>query len=124
MSNFLQSGKIMDENGNLLTVKRAFASVAQSQTDSAIIAAVAGKKLRILWFFLLAGGTATSVTFNTKSGGAGTAISPPIPAGVNGGAVSGFNPFGPMETVAGEGLSVTTGAGATTAIMVNYIEVS
>src|SRR5439155_8939886 len=58
------SGKLIDENGNVLTVKRAFANVAASTTDGSVIAAVASRKLRILQAAAVAGGTATNITFN------------------------------------------------------------
>lgn len=104
-------------------VKYAFANVAASQTDSAIVAAVTSKKIRVLSMYALAGGTATNLTFNTKPAGAGTAISPLFANGANGGEVLPFSPIGWFETNSGEGLSVTTGTGSTTGIGVSYIEV-
>ena len=121
---YMVSGQLIDENGTVLTVKRAFANVAASQTDSSIIAAVTSKKLRVLFVFALTGGTATNVTFNSKPGGAGTAISPLLANAVNGGEVLPFNPFGWFETASGEGLTVTTGAGSATGILVGYVEVA
>lgn len=105
------------------TVKYAFANVAASQTDSAVVAAVTSKKIRVLSACALAGGTATNLTFNTKPAGAGTAISPLFANGANGGEVLPFSPIGWFETSSGEGLSVTTGTGSTTGIIVSYIEV-
>lgn len=106
-----------------LTPKRAFANVAASATDSNIVTAVALKSIRVVAAAFMAGGTATNLTFNSKPGGAGTAISPLFASGVNGGAVLPYNPIGWFQTAAGEGLTVTTGAGSTTGIIVNYIEV-
>lgn len=106
-----------------MTHKRALANVAASQTDASVVAAVAGKKIRVVSVVAKAGGTATNVTFNTKPGGAGTAISPLFANGVNGDTTLPFNPCGWFETAAGEGLSVTTGAGSATGILVGYIEV-
>ncbi len=100
---------------------RAIANVAQSQTDSSIIAAVAGKKIRVTAVVAVAGGTATNLTFNSKPAGAGVAISPLFANGINGGEVLPFNPQGWFETVSGEGLTVTTGAGSTTGILVTYV---
>jgi hypothetical protein len=51
------------------TVKRALANVAQSQTDSSLVTAITGKKIRVLSVYAIAGGTATDLTFNTKPGG-------------------------------------------------------
>lgn len=117
------SGQIIDENGIVLTVKRAFANIAASTTDGSVIAAVTSKKLRILAVYAQCGATATNLTFNSKPAGAGTAISPTMQNGANGGEVLPQNSYGWFETVAGEGLTVTTGAGSQTGILVQYIEV-
>jgi hypothetical protein len=104
-------------------VKYAFANVAASQTDSSLVAAVTGKKIRVLAAACLAGGTATTITFNTKPAGAGSAISALFANGINGGEVLPYNPAGWFETASGGGLSVTTGAGSTTGIQITYCEV-
>lgn len=96
------------------------ANVAASQTDSSVVAAAAGKRVTVESVALLAGGTATNVTFNSKGSGAGVAISALFACGINGGIVLPHNPKGWFETVAGEALTVTTGAGATTGIQVQY----
>ncbi len=106
-----------------LTPKFALANVAAGQTDSQVVAAVAGKKIRVLAAVVVAGSTATNITFNTKPAGAGSAISCLLANGANGGAVLPFNPVGWFETAAGQGLTVTTGAGSTTGIQVVYVEV-
>lgn len=102
-------------------VKYAKASVAASQTDSSIVTAVAAKKIRVLGV-ILSGPTATSVTFNTKPAGAGTAVSQALVYTANSVACLPPNSLGYFETSAGEGLTVTTGAGGTTAIGIVYIE--
>lgn len=99
---------------------RAVANPAQSQTDSAVVAAAAGKRVRVLALAAQAGATATTATFNTKPAGSGTAISPVFANAANGVLVLPFNPAGWFQTAAGEGLSVTTGAGAATGILVTY----
>jgi hypothetical protein len=99
---------------------KAFANVAASQTDSSVVAAVAGAKINVLAFFCVAGGTATNLTFNSKGSGAGTAISSLLANAANGGAVADYNPKGWFTTNAGEGLTVTTGAGSATGIQVVY----
>ncbi len=102
----------------------AFANVATAGTDSALVAAVAGKKIRVLGAVWMAGGTATALTFNSKGAGAGVAISALFANGVNGGAALGFSPTGWFETVEGEALTVTTGAGgSTTGIQIIYVTV-
>jgi hypothetical protein len=106
-----------------LTPKFAFVNVAASQTDAQVVAAVAGKKIRVLALVMVCGGTATTITFNTKPVGAGTAISPLFANGANGGAVIPFNPVGWFETSADQGLSATTGDGSATGVQVVYVEV-
>jgi hypothetical protein len=103
--------------------KRAFANIATATTDGAIVSAVAGKKIRVLAVMAVAGATATTITFNSKPAGAGTAISALFAAGANGLTPLSYNPLGWFETNAGEGLTATTGAGSTTGIQVTYIEV-
>lgn len=98
----------------------AVANVAASQTDSSVITAVTGKKIRVVAVTAIAGGTATNLTFNSKGSGAGTAISPLYANGANGGEVLPFNPMGWFETNSAEALTVTTGAGSTTGILVVY----
>lgn len=97
------------------------ANIAAATTDGAVIAAVAGKKIRVLSYLvsaLTAG--ATTATFTTKPGGAGSAISPVISLAANGN-VSEESEFGLFETNVGEGLSLTTGAGAGVGVRVTYV---
>lgn len=114
---------IVDENGNVLVVKRTKASVAASQTDSQIVAAVAGKKIRVLTLAMACGGTATAITFNSKGSGAGTAISVAFNNAANRTESLPRNPEGWFETNAGEALTATTGTGSTTGVILNYVEV-
>lgn len=106
-----------------VTPRFAKANVAAGQTDASVVAAVALKKIRVVGLVMVTGASATDVTFNTKPGGAGTAISMLFANAENGGAVLPFNPVGWFETSTGEGLSATTGAGATTGIQVVYLEI-
>lgn len=64
--------------------------------------------------------TASSVTFNSKSAGAGTPIYPTVKYPANGGTVLKYNRNGWFATNSGEGLTVTTGAGSTTGLIVVY----
>lgn len=99
----------------------AWANVAASATDSSLVSAVPGKKLRVLAVVINQGDTtASTVVFNSKGSGAGTAISPTLKAAANGGFVVPFNKEGWWETASGEGLTVSTGAGSTTGIVVVY----
>jgi len=100
-------------------VKRAFLNLAASATQTSLVAAVTAKKIRVLSVYAVAGGTATNLTFNSAT----TVISPLLANAANGGIALSHNPGGWFETVAGEALTVTSGAGSTTGLMVNYIEV-
>ena len=98
----------------------ALANVGASSTDAAIGAAVSGKKLRVLAAAFVCGATATTATFNSKGSGAGTAISMQFQNAANGGAVLPLNRLGWFETISGEALTLTTGAGSTTGVQVVY----
>jgi hypothetical protein len=103
-------------------VRRTFANVAASQTDSVLVAAVPGTAIKVLGVVAQAGGTATTIVFNTKPTGAGTAISATFQNGTNGSVVlpETENGDGWFETNVGEGLTCTTGAGSTTAVQIIY----
>lgn len=99
----------------------AYDAIAASATDSALVAAVATKKVRVVAFLINQGDTTPStVTFNSKSGGAGTAIYPPLKYAANGGTTTPLIEAGWFESNVGEGVSVTTGAGSTTGVGVIY----
>ena len=101
--------------------QNAYDAIAASQTDSALVAAVPGRKIRVLSFMINQGDTTpSSVTFNSKPAGSGTAIFPVLKYPANGGTSTPEVLSGWFETVAGEGLSVTTGAGSATSVAVVY----
>jgi hypothetical protein len=108
--------------GEFRAFKYAKADVAASQTDSAVVAAVAGKRIVVVAANWLTGASATTLVFNTKPSGAGTAITGVYANDINGGMVLPFASSGWFQTAIGEGLSVTTGAGASTGINVVYFE--
>lgn len=74
-------------------------------------------------FGFVCGGTGTNATFNSKGSGQGTAISPLFANAANGGAVLPFHERGWFETELGEALTLTTGSGATTGVLVTYARV-
>lgn len=99
----------------------AYDSIAASATDSILVAAVSNKRIRVHSVVINQGDTTPSaVTFNSKGSGAGTSVFPALKAAANGGFVLPDNEAGWFATNAGEGLSVTTGAGSTTAVIVTY----
>jgi hypothetical protein len=103
-------------------VQGAFDTVDASQTDSILVAApAADQKVRVLTFLINHGDTtASAVTFNSKGSGAGTAVTPALKGAANGVVGAASDRAGLFETNRGEGLSVTTGAGSATGIMVTY----
>ncbi|OFX05187.1 MAG: hypothetical protein A3E78_09165 [Alphaproteobacteria bacterium RIFCSPHIGHO2_12_FULL_63_12] len=118
---FRASGEVWSAAGAILTVKRAFANIAAATTDGAIVAAVASKKIRVLYLREQCGAVATTIVYNSKPAGAGTAISSTHLNQANEKTIE-ESDHGLFETVSGEGLSATTGAGATTSVDVLYIE--
>lgn len=104
-----------------LTPKFKSATVAVSQTDSSLVAAVTSKKIRVLSLAVQCGSTATDVTFESDE--ATDVRLHKVPAGANGGQILPFNPVGWFETASGSALIVTTGAGSSVEISLTYIEV-
>lgn len=100
--------------------QNAYAAVAASATDSVLVAAGSGKIVVHAVVVNQGDTTPSAVTFNTKGSGAGTAIFPALKAAANGSIVLPANDAGWFATIAGEGLTVTTGAGSTTSIVVTY----
>ena len=103
-----------------LKVIPVLASVNAVQTDSNLVTAVVGKRIKVVQLFLKTATAATNVTFNTKGAGAGTAITAAISSDTNQIALP-FSKVGWFETLAGEALTVTTGAGGTSAIQIGYV---
>lgn len=101
-----------------LPIKYFSATVAASQTDSSLIAAVTSKRLTILSLAVQCGGTATDITFESST----TTRIHKVPAGANGGQVlpSGTAPW--FRTASGESLTVTTGTGSSVEISGSYVE--
>lgn len=107
-----------------IEVKRAFANIAAGQAGAQVVAAVAGKKIRVLQFRLHCGGTDTDVNFGSGLAGAAVAISETFACKARGGRADGECRWGHFETASGAALSVTTGVGATMGIGVVYCEVA
>lgn len=118
-------GRVWLPNGTAAQVRRAFVNVAASQTDTEIAPANPNAAIRIISLAMVTGGTATNVTFNSKeSGQAGIAITPLFANAANGGAVLPLNLYGWAQTLdVARAVTVTTGAGSTTGITLNFIEI-
>lgn len=106
--------------GLVPSVRRTFANVASATTDGALVTAATNKKVRVLGVTVVAGGTATTVTFNSKPSGAGAAVSATFDLSARGVLVLPIDEFGWFESAAGEGLTATTGTGSTVGIQVVY----
>ena len=105
--------------------------IAPSQTDSSLVTGKSGTIFRVVGGFLVCGGTATTIVFNSKPIGSGTAVSSTIYCGANGGlifpsvqpSIVGEPPYGYFQTNKGEGLSATTGSGSTVGVSLVYVEI-
>ena len=103
--------------------RSAVANVAAATTDGAVVTAVAAVKIRVHAILILGATLATTLVFNSKPAGAGTAISPLLALGINLAVAAPFSSAGWFETAAGEGLTATTGAGTTVGVLVVYSEI-
>lgn len=104
-------------NSNNVGELRAFATVAQSQNDSALVAAVTGKVIRVVALLIIPAGTATTSTLESAT----TAISGAISPAANTPVVFPYNPAGWFQTASGEALNVDTGAGSNTVYQIVYV---
>lgn len=95
-----------------------FAAVNAANGDNSIVAAVAGKKIRVLSGLLVAGAIA-SVRFESAAGG--TALTGVMVCVASSVLPFPFNPLGHFQTVAGEALSLE--ATADVDGWITYIEV-
>lgn len=102
-----------------IEVEHDKANIAASQTAAELVPAVPGKRILVLAIAFVCGATATNATLNSAS----TAISPLFANAANGGAVLPENPVGWCKTEVGEALTLTTGAGATTGVLVVWVPV-
>ena len=101
-----------------LPVKYGYINASTGSAEE-VVAAVTGKKIRLLSVTAIA---TTAVTLVFKS--AATAISPTFPLGANAGfAAQGVFPYGLCETTAGVALNLTLGGAVATAVWFTYLEV-
>jgi hypothetical protein len=111
-------------DGRELVPQYAFANIAASTTDGAIVGATQGARIVVVEYRLHAAATATNVTFNSKPpSAAGTACSELFACGANSGRSELFSQAGHFATAPGHGLTATTGSGSTVGIGVVYVNV-
>jgi hypothetical protein len=82
---------------------------AAASGDNQLIAAVAGKRIRILSMFFVAGG-AVNAKYQSDSGGGAADLTGPLPLAANGGASLPFNRYGWLETQVGKKLNLNLSA--------------
>jgi hypothetical protein len=108
-----------DSTGTKVSLQSAFANVAQSSTDTVLVAAKTGQRIVVLAILAHAAGSVeTDVTLNSKGASSGTAICSTKQVAGNGGwrASRGCSTDFLFQTKRGEALTVTTGAGSTLGI--------
>lgn len=93
---------------------------AATSGDNTLVAAVAGKKIRVLALVLISAGT---VTARFESGAGGTALSGQMTLAVNTGFTLPFNPVGWMQTADGTLLNLELSAAVSVDGVLVYIEV-
>jgi hypothetical protein len=103
-----------------LSVYKRAAIDAATSGDNTLVAAVSGKKLRVLSCFLLA---AAAVNVRFESGASGTARTGQMNLAANGGFVLPHNPAGWFETVAGELLNLELSGAVSVDGCLIYVEV-
>lgn len=86
--------------------------------NNTIVAAVAGRKIRVLSFFLVSAGT---VLARFESDADGTALTGQMTLAVNDVVEAGYNPLGHFETVAGELLNLELSAAVSVDGALTYV---
>lgn len=104
---------------NYFGLNRLPVNVAAGVTNQVLVAGVPGYFIQLDSGWATAGGTATTITFGTSTGDA--AITPNIPCGVNSGILWPFAAQGWFQTLPGDDLIITTSAGSTVGLMLNYV---
>jgi hypothetical protein len=94
-------------------LRNAFDTVSASASDSELVAAVTGRRIVVHAVGISCGGTPSTVQF---SSGGSTAVSPVFQNSIS----LPYSEKGWFYTAAGESLTVDTGAGSTTGIIVTY----
>jgi hypothetical protein len=92
--------------------RNAFDTIAASTTGSSLIAAAAGKRIRVHALGVSCGGTPSTVQFKSNT----TVCSPVFQNSIS----LPFAQNGWFQTAAGEALNVDTGAGSNTGVIVQW----
>jgi hypothetical protein len=113
------SGYVKITQNTTVPVQYAVINVASSG-DNTVVAAVAGKKIRVLSLYYMAAGT---VTVRFESGASGTALTGVVEHTAQTGAVLPFNEDGWFETAAGVLLNIELSGNISIDGSLSYIEV-
>jgi hypothetical protein len=105
-------------NGTSALVPKFAVIAASSANDNAIVAAVTGKKLRVVAYVLVA-----NAAVNAKWRSGTTDKSGLLYLAANGGAASGYSPVGHFETASGEALNLHLSGAVAVGGHVVYVEV-
>lgn len=108
------------DNYSVQQVKRAVIDAATSG-DNTIVAAVTGKKIRVLSYFLIL--TGTTISLRWESGAGGTALTGQMTLAQAGGMVLPHNPLGWFETASGELLNLELSGAQSVDGGLTYVEV-
>jgi hypothetical protein len=115
------SWMFVDTNGAPIEVKSVSGALLASTANQSLIAAVTGKRLRVLSIIVNSAGATTVISLKNGSGGA-IIMSFNVPASTNGeNAVFDIDPIGWCDTAAGVALVADLG-GAICGYSIRYIE--
>lgn len=112
------TGYVVNDDGTILTPKRAVISASSSGVN-ALISAVTGKKIRVLSLVLMAN-AAVNVKFQSHT--TPTDLTGLFYLAANGGFSVGFSPLGHFETVAGEQLDINLSGAVAVGGCLTYVE--
>lgn len=98
-----------------------FAAIVAAATDNTLVAAVTGKKIRVLALFLVASGGANNARF--ESGTGGTALTGVMNLAANGQLSLPYNAAGHFETAAGALLNLELSAATAVGGYLVYVTV-
>ena len=99
-------------------VKRA--AISGASTDNPVVAAVTGKKIRVLSYTLT---TASATTVSFEDGAGGTALTGVMTTAAGTPIEGAYNPHGHFETTAATLLNLTLGGAVQTSGHLTYVEV-
>src|SRR6266542_2409105 len=96
-----------------------FAAISPSTTNTTIVAAVTGRKIRVLGLVLVASGGANTASLESTAGG--TALTGPMPIAATTGALTlPYNPVGWGETASGALLNLKLTAATAVGGAISY----